>query len=127
MLEQAEGLGIEVLKTERQLPMLLHQKLGAEMASRLFGACREVQNAIGCHTTLKAASTPLEQLIFLADKLASFEANEFGALPALEETVERSLSEGCVLTLLHYWTHRADFKVVHPWLEAAWEEFLPVR
>ena len=122
MLEVARDLHIEVLEAEEYLPMLLHQKLGAKMSCELFGVSPVVSQAILCHTTLKAGPAPLEQIVFLADKLAPFEGGSPAYLPTLEAAVTRSLEDGTLVFLEHLWAVRSSLAAVHPWLEEAWLE-----
>ena len=56
---------------EEKYPFLLHQRVSRIMAAENFAICdEEILSAIECHTTLKAAATPFDQLIFIADKIA---------------------------------------------------------
>ncbi len=56
---------------EERLPWLLHQRLGALVAAHLAGEDDPaVLAAIACHTTLHAAPSPLDLVLFVADKLA---------------------------------------------------------
>jgi HD superfamily phosphohydrolase YqeK len=67
----ADALGIDVLPEERVYPPILHQKLSAILARELFGVIdKAVLDAIACHTTLREHATVLDQIVFLADKLA---------------------------------------------------------
>jgi|GEM_PF-439343 len=122
MLEVARDLHLDVLEAEESLPMLLHQKLGAKMARELFDVNPAVSQAISCHTTLKASPSPLEQIVFLADKLAPFEGDTPSYLPALEAALACSLENGTLIFLKYLWDVRPSMAVVHPWLEAAWAE-----
>jgi len=71
-LEISEQLGLEILPQEAQVPLLLHQKISAVMAEKIFGIHNTtgILDAIRCHTTLKSNPTTLEMLVFASDKLA---------------------------------------------------------
>jgi len=64
----ARILGLEVLPEEERCPMIVHQKLSRLMARQIFGVTDSlILNAIGCHTTLRAQSTTLDKVLFVAD------------------------------------------------------------
>jgi predicted HD superfamily hydrolase involved in NAD metabolism len=66
----AEAWGVSVLPEERQVPMIIHQKLSAYMAEHLFGVGDgSILNAIGCHTTLRSGASLLDKIVFIADKV----------------------------------------------------------
>ena len=116
----AEVLTIPVLPEERALPMILHQKLSAVLARDLFGVTDiAVLNAIGCHTTLKAGASPLDKVLFVADKLAWDQPGEPPYRAALEAALVRSLDAAACVYLCYLWERRATLAVVHPWLAAA--------
>lgn len=67
----AESLDLEVLPEEREFPLIIHQKLSVILAKELFEVDDpRILSAIGCHTTLKPGATPLDKLLFVADKIA---------------------------------------------------------
>ena len=67
----SRALDLTVLQEEEQVPMILHQQHGKIFARDLFGVQHErILNAIECHTTLKANSSQLDRLVFLADKIS---------------------------------------------------------
>lgn len=67
-ISECEEYGIEISSYERQSPYLLHAKLGAEYAKRLYGIeDPEICSSIAYHTTGKPGMTLLEEIIFLAD------------------------------------------------------------
>ncbi|MGC9395690.1 MAG: HD domain-containing protein [Anaerolineae bacterium] len=116
----AEALGIPVLPEERVLPMILHQKLSVVLARDLFAVTdADVLNAIGCHTTLKAGASPLDKVLFVADKLAWDQPGEPPYLAALEAALAHSLDAAACVYLRYLWERRATLAVVHPWLAAA--------
>ena len=74
---------IAVSDSELAAPYLLHAKVGAYLAKEEYGIKeQEVLSAIRYHTTGRAAMTPLEQIIFIADYI---EPNR-KEIPGLEES-----------------------------------------
>lgn len=119
-LEAAQQLGLEILPEEAQFPVILHQKLSVVLSHLLFGINDlDVLTAIGCHTTLRAQATPLDQVVFLADKLAWDQPGTPPYLHGLLEAMDRSLAEGAWYFVDYLWQRRATLTVVHPWLCAA--------
>lgn len=64
--------GIELTEDEKITPKLLHAKTAAMIASDRFGLPSEVCSAIYWHTTGRAAMTPFEIVIYLADYIEEF-------------------------------------------------------
>lgn len=123
MLPIAFELGIDLLTEEKRVPYLIHGNLSALMVKSVFGVKNdEVIHAITCHSTLCANATPLDKVLFIADKM-SWDPGHSPFRLELEETIERSLDEavGCFLTWT--WKQRDKLDVIHPWLRAAWDEF----
>ena len=122
-LQASLALGLEVLPEERVAPMLLHQKLSVVVARELFDVTdASVVSAIGCHTTLKADATPLDMVVFLADKIAWDQPGRPPYLDPLLVALDRSLATGCLVYLQHLWDQRETLAAVHPWMIAAYRE-----
>lgn len=121
-LSAARQLGLEVLPQEAEVPLLLHQKLSAVIAEEIFGIKETgILGAIRCHTTLKTAPSPLETLVFVADKLAWDQKGQPPYAPELEEALSRSLDEAAWV-YQNYLMHSGKIKIVHPWMEASYRE-----
>jgi HD superfamily phosphohydrolase YqeK len=105
------------------MPMILHQKLSVVIASDIFGVTDEaVLSAIGCHTTLKANASPLDKVVFIADKIAWDQPYTAPFLEGVLASLEQSLDQA-VLHYLHYlWQQRDTIPVIHPWFVAAYEQ-----
>ncbi len=71
-LELCAKYGIELSEDERNTPKLLHAKTGAMIASDRFSLSTDICNAIYWHTTGKAAMSPFEIVIYLADYIEEF-------------------------------------------------------
>lgn len=71
LLAEAEKQGLPIGDLERANPMaMLHAKLGASEAKRLFGINDEgVLQAIARHTMGAVGMSPLDQVVFLADAI----------------------------------------------------------
>ncbi len=116
-IEIAATLGIEILKEERELPLILHQKISRILAKEIFNISNiETLNAIECHTTLRANPSKLDMVLFIADKI---EWDQDGVPPYLGE-IEKALDislEFAAFSYINYLFRNKDkLKVVHPWL-----------
>lgn len=119
----ARTLGVEVLPDEAAFPMILHQKLSAVLGRDLFGVRDAATlSAIGCHTTLKAGASPLDVLVFVADKIAWDQPGTPPYLAALVAALDVSLGAAASVYLNHLWERRASLGTVHPWFLAAYKE-----
>ncbi len=112
--------GIEVLPEEELLPMIVHQKLSALLARDLFGvADADVLSAVGCHTTLKVDASPLDKVVFVADKIAWDQEGRPPYLTELVTALDGSLDEAAFVYLNYLWKRRDTLPVLHPWVVAA--------
>lgn len=93
LLAYAREHELPVNESERTAPILLHAKVGADIARREFGVTDEdVLAAIATHTVAVPGMSDLQKIIFMAD---TFEpTRSFPARPALEAAALRSLDEG---------------------------------
>ncbi len=125
MLSLAELLNIEPLIEEIQNPVILHGKIGAEMVRRMFKWDNDgVLNAIRFHTTLRSQASPLEKMVFLADKIA---VDQIPINPdyisEINVTDSISLDAGCLayLTFITKNNRRLGW-ILHPNALAAYNE-----
>ena len=120
----ARMLDIEVLEEEDRCPMIVHQKISRLMALEIFDVTDEVTlDAIGCHTTLRAHATPLDKVLFVADKIAW---DQEGIPPydaALRVALELSFDHAARFFVNYLWEHRQSLLVLHPWLCEAYQDF----
>jgi len=122
-LAVAEALGLEVLDAERVAPMLLHQKLSAVIAHELFLVSDpSILGAIGCHTTLRAGSSDLDKIVFVADKIAWDQPGSPPYIAAIRLAVEQSLDRAAHCYLDYLWRRRDTLPVFHPWAVEAYCE-----
>lgn len=67
-LDECKKYGIELTGVEKRNPFLIHSKLGAVHAEKLYNINdKEILSAIRYHTTGKPDMTMLEKIIFIAD------------------------------------------------------------
>ena len=122
-IQVSRELGIEVLPEEESFPMIIHQKISREMARDLFHIHdQEILDAIGCHTTLRKNATPLDKVLFVADKI---EWDQAGSPPYLEQIVQQldqSLDHAAFEYIDYLWRQKEQLRVVHPWLRDAYYE-----
>jgi predicted HD superfamily hydrolase involved in NAD metabolism len=125
----AERLGVPLSEADRAIPQVIHGPVAAAVLQQRLGV-RDTYglNAVRYHTTLRAGASPLEQLVFIADKIAldptSRHMGFHAALLAVKEVA--SLRELCLIYL--DWAVREGPGLgwkLHPNLTAAWEEMRP--
>ncbi|MFI8709290.1 bis(5'-nucleosyl)-tetraphosphatase (symmetrical) YqeK [Bacillus sp. NPDC077411] len=120
-IQVAEKMQIEVLQEERILPMIIHQKISRRIAEDIFKVNNEgILDAISCHTTLRKNATPIDMVLFVADKI---EWDQNGTPPyivEIKEALEQSLEHACFAYISYLWERRENLKVIHPWLEDAY-------
>ena len=110
-------LNLPILPEEARVPLLLHQKISAEIAQQLFGITDpEVLSAIACHTTLKKEPTMLEMLVFTADKLAWDQKGTPPYFQTMHAALDKSLKDAIWVYQKYLW-HSGKLKVIHPWMQ----------
>lgn len=67
MIDEAEGLGIEITDADRSAPFLLHAPVGAAMANKDFDLPQDIALAIKAHTYGRPGMTKFDKIIYLAD------------------------------------------------------------
>ena len=118
-----EDLGWEVLAEERMAPVLVHQKLSAAIAQEVFSISdRPVLSAIGCHTTLKANSSALDKILFVADKMAWDQPGDPPYLAAIVLAADQSLNLAAHCYLSYLWQRRETLPAMHPWAVQAYQQ-----
>ena len=122
-LQVTEMLGLEVLAEERVAPVLVHQKLSAVIAQEVFEISdRAVLSAIGCHTTLKANSSALDKIVFVADKMAWDQSGDPPYLAAMALAADQSLDLAAHCYLAYLWQRRETLPAMHPWAFQAYRQ-----
>jgi len=98
LLDMARGFGLPVTPIDEAFPVFLHGPVGAEVLKRDFGLDdEEALDAVRYHTMGRAGMTPLEQALFLADKLDPSKIARYPFLPDVEAAAHRDLDEGMLL------------------------------
>lgn len=122
-IEISRKLNINVLDEEKQFPMIIHQKISRVMAEQIFNINNVlILNAIGCHTTLRAHSTELDRVLFVADKIEWDQKGNPPYLKVVLEQLENSLDHGAFAYISFLWEKRTTLRVIHPWLADAYNE-----
>jgi len=98
LLAYAREHQLPVTEYERSAPVLLHAKIGADIARREFGVGdTDTLAAIETHTVPAPGMSDLQKILFLAD---TFEpSRRFESRAALEAIALRSLDEGMLACL----------------------------
>lgn len=105
---------IEVIDEERLLPSILHQKLSAYIAEKVFGISNQsILDGIKYHTTSRANPTELEKEVFLADKMSWKEAGYREFAQEIKVAVKVSKDCGMRLYLEDMYQKRDQLKVYH--------------
>ncbi|BBH24870.1 haloacid dehalogenase [Paenibacillus baekrokdamisoli] len=116
----AHQLGVEVLPEEETFPMIIHQKLSKEMARNLFNISNPtILNAVGCHTTLRKHATLLDNVLFVADKIAWDQSGSPPYIKDIYQGLEKSIEHASYAYINYLWQQREKLRVVHPWLRDA--------
>ncbi|MGQ0602470.1 MAG: HD domain-containing protein [Anaerolineales bacterium] len=105
IIATAEDLGVPLTDADRAIPQVIHGPLAATvLQQRLSVTDEDVLNAVRYHTTLRAGASALEQLVFIADKIAlDPTARHTSFHPALSAALAKrptaSLAELCCIYL----------------------------
>lgn len=117
----AKELKLTVVEAEETLPVLLHQKLSAYLAEKVFLITnQELLSAMACHTTLKAQATDLDKLIFIADKVKWDHSDRAPFLDNVEQALTVSLNQACFIYL--EWAFNQGMPVIHPMFQEAYTD-----
>lgn len=121
-LEVSRKLGLDILKEEEELPLILHQKISKVMAREIWNIeDEEILSAISCHTTLKKNPCKLDLILFVADKIKWDQIGEPPYLHRVQEGLEISLEKAAYEYIAHLMENKDKLKVIHPWLRDAYE------
>lgn len=122
-IEVAKELDLEILPEEESFPMIIHQKLSRAIAEGIFQIeDRAILSAIECHTTLKSNATLLDQVLFVADKIAWDQPGEPPYLQEVTKNLEHSITHAAFSYIRYLWERKENLRVIHPWLRDAYEE-----
>ena len=94
LLQRALELGVPVHPVERQVPVLLHGPVGAELLRRMDGLDDDdIYQAVRWHSTGHQSLTDPAKVVFLADKLDPQKVSRYRYLPRVNELAMESLDE----------------------------------
>ena len=122
-LAVARQLGVKPDPIQQAAPVLLHGPIAAAFLRRQWGVRDDdLLNAIHYHSTGRAGASPLELILFVADKIAldpHSPVRDF--VPAVRRAAERSLEQAALIYL--EWVMRAGLGLgwmIHPDAQAAY-------
>ncbi|MCW6660151.1 bis(5'-nucleosyl)-tetraphosphatase (symmetrical) YqeK [Aerococcaceae bacterium NML191292] len=118
-IQVARKLKIPLFEEEIQVPMLVHAKLGAELAYSIFEIDNEsILNSIIYHTTGIDEASDFEKIVFLADKIRWDRNGTPPYLKDLLKQLEYSLEKG--YTYFLKWLWQSDLLIRHPYLHRSY-------
>lgn len=124
MVYLCHQLGLSVRPEELQVPMLLHARISEIIAAEVYGVTDPaVLQAIRVHTALHGQPTPLDQVVFLADKIEWDQGGEPPYRAGLLNALDAGLDAGTRFMLTWMYEERARLLVVLPELREAWAAF----
>ena len=116
LLQQAGTLGLQVHPVERQIPILLHGPVGAELLRQVDGLDDdEIYEAVCWHSTAHTGIGDVAKAVFLADKMDPHKAHRFPNMPKIRELAMESLDAAIVKFLSDEMTSLIESGgLVHP-------------
>ena len=97
LLCRAEELGLPIGSVEREVPLLLHGPVGAELLAREDGlADPALHDAVCWHTTAHPTLDDLGKVVFLADKLDPQKIRSYPYLPLLKQLALEDLNRAMI-------------------------------
>jgi predicted HD superfamily hydrolase involved in NAD metabolism len=80
---------------ERASPIIVHGPVAAQILIQDYGFDDgEIIEGIDCHTTARAGMAPVEQVLFIADKVEPHKIKREPALESVRELAKESLEAG---------------------------------
>ncbi len=116
LLQQATDLGIQVHPVDRQVPILLHGPVGAELLRQIDGLDDdEIYEAVCWHSTAHTNIGDIAKAVFLADKMDPHKAHRFPNMPRIRDLAMESMDEAIIQFLSDEMTSLiASGGLVHP-------------
>lgn len=116
LLGHAAELGLPIGSVEREVPVLLHGPVGAELLAREDGlADPALHDAVYWHTTAHPTLDDLGKVVFLADKLDPQKIRSYPYLPLLRQLALEDLDRAILEFLIRETISRASRGLlVHP-------------
>ena len=108
LLAYARRHGLRIGPSEERAPVLLHARIGADIARREFGVTdADALAAIETHTVAVPGMSTLQKIVFMADAIEP--SRRFAERDGIEAAAMRSLDEGmlaCIRSSLDYLRER---------------------
>ncbi len=82
---------IELNDFDKMEDILLHGKVGADMAKKKYAFTEEMQEAIYYHTTGRAGMTKLDKIIYIADKIE--ETRDYEGIENFRKLAKQNMDE----------------------------------
>ncbi|MCI0865006.1 MAG: bis(5'-nucleosyl)-tetraphosphatase (symmetrical) YqeK [Chloroflexi bacterium] len=116
LLRHAAEFNLPVTLVERQMPVMLHGPVGAEILQREDGLTEEdLYQAVYWHTTGHPSLDRLGKVVFLADKLDPLKISRYPYLPFLRELALEDLDRAILEFLSRETVARATTnEMIHP-------------
>jgi predicted HD superfamily hydrolase involved in NAD metabolism len=116
LLDRAASFELPIRLIDRQLPVLLHGPVGAELLRREEGLKEQsLHQAVYWHTTAHPSLDSLGKLVFLADKLDPQKVKRYSYQPYLQELAMKDLDRAVLEFLTRELVSLASQgKMVHP-------------
>ena len=125
---EAVKRGIEIGEVEREMPLLLHSYIGAEMISEIYGINDpEIKQAVWRHTVGGRNMTKLDKIIYFADMI---EPNrDYPGVKELRELAQTAELDEMLLTAMSESIKFIIYKnsLIHPETVNARNEILMMR
>ena len=97
LLQRADELGVSVHPVDRQVPVLLHGPVGAELLRQIDGLDDdEIYEAVCWHSTAHTNIGDIAKAVFLADKMDPHKAHRFPNMPRVRELAMESMDEAII-------------------------------
>ena len=124
MVDLCQILGLSVRPEELQVPMLLHARISEIIAREVYGVDDPaVLQAIRVHTALHGQPTPLDKVVFLADKIEWDQGGEPPYRAELLLALDAGLDAGTCFMLTWMHTHRSELLAILSELRGAWTAY----
>lgn len=126
LLAAADAAALDADPVARAIPVLLHGPIGAVLLARhgILEEGTQAWDAVCWHTSCRPGASPLEQLVFVADKLEPWKLRRAPELQPARDLAERDLP-GAAQAILDWSVDRLsrERKPVQPVMEAARQWF----
>jgi predicted HD superfamily hydrolase involved in NAD metabolism len=123
-IEYSNIYNIDIIDVEKQVPMIIHQKISRNIAEETFSIKdKEILNAIECHTTLKSNPSKLDMILFISDKIKWDQQDIPPYINLIENGLKKSLDYSIKIYIKYLIDNKHQLKVIHPLLIEAYEYF----